>query len=114
MKKTPIFSFAGIWDAWRNPETGEILQTYSIVTTKANELMRRIHNTNSRMPVIVAPQEEKRWLDAALIESEIRALMQPHSSGGMAAHVIGRDFLRRNPHDPAILRQAEIESMYNP
>ena len=105
VKDVPIISYAGIWDSWCNPETGEVVHTYSIVTTEANELMRRIHNTNFRMPVILAPAEEARWLDAALTQSEIEALMQPYPSDGMTAHVIGRDFLRRNPHDPAIVQQ---------
>lgn len=35
------FAFAGLWDAWRDPSTpdGTWLQSFSLVTTDANELM---------------------------------------------------------------------------
>ena len=48
MKDDGPFAFAGLWDAWRAPD-GTWLQSYSIVTTDANELLisARIHD---RMP----------------------------------------------------------------
>lgn len=52
-------AFAGLWDAWKAPD-GMWLQSYSIITTEANELMARIH---SRMPVILHPRDYDRWLD---------------------------------------------------
>ena len=42
-----LFAFAGLWDAWKDPQ-GHWLQSFAIVTTEANELMSRIH---PRMPV---------------------------------------------------------------
>jgi putative SOS response-associated peptidase YedK len=53
------FAFAGLWDAWKAPD-GSWLQSYSIITTDANELISGIHN---RMPVILNPQDYERWLD---------------------------------------------------
>lgn len=57
-----IFSFAGLWSNWVNKENGEILSTFSIVTTAANELMSEIHNHKKRMPFILRPDQEKGWL----------------------------------------------------
>lgn len=57
------FAFAGIWSEWVNPSTGEIINTYSMVTTEANPLMSEIHNTKKRMPVILTPQNEQDWLN---------------------------------------------------
>ncbi len=56
------FAFAGLWSAWTDPGSGEIHHTYTIITTAANELMSKIHNSRKRMPVIVAPEAEKEWL----------------------------------------------------
>lgn len=56
------FAFAGLWNAWRDKSTGEMLHTYTIITTGANKLMREIHNTKQRMPVILSPHAEKSWL----------------------------------------------------
>ena len=56
------FALAGIWSAWVDRGTSEIMNTYSIVTTEANDLMAEIHNTKKRMPVILTPENEKGWL----------------------------------------------------
>tara|TARA_R110002050_G_scaffold204327_1_gene339624 strand:+ start:114385 stop:115020 length:636 start_codon:yes stop_codon:yes gene_type:complete len=60
----PLFSFAGIWSEWTNPKNGELIKTYSIITTEANELMSEIHNSKKRMPVIVPKESEYDWLNA--------------------------------------------------
>jgi putative SOS response-associated peptidase YedK len=57
------FAFAGIYNTWTDKSTGKILNTYTIVTTEANELMAEIHNTKKRMPVILTPANEKLWLN---------------------------------------------------
>ena len=56
------FAFGGIYSEWTDKNTGELLNTYSIVTTEANELMAEIHNNKKRMPVILTPETEKFWL----------------------------------------------------
>jgi putative SOS response-associated peptidase YedK len=58
-----IFAFAGIYSHWENPETGEKTNSYSIVTTRANELMSEIHNNKQRMPVILHRNDRKQWLE---------------------------------------------------
>lgn len=67
--KQDVFAFAGIWSTWTNPLTGEQKITFSILTTKANELMAEIHNTKQRMPVILEPENEYKWLHRKKIES---------------------------------------------
>lgn len=56
------FAFAGLWNDWVDKSTGEIVKTYTIITTEANELMAKIHNTKKRMPFILAPELEEAWL----------------------------------------------------
>ena len=56
------FAFAGLWDAWRDPATGDWLQSFAIITTDANEVMAPVHN---RMPVILEPRDYDRWLSRA-------------------------------------------------
>lgn len=57
-----LFAFAGLWSEWLDKSTGALHHTYTILTTEANELMRKIHNTKKRMPVILAPEHEQDWL----------------------------------------------------
>lgn len=56
------FAFAGLYSTWTNPNTGKVLNTYTILTTEANELMCEIHNTKKRMPVILNHTDERNWL----------------------------------------------------
>lgn len=59
-----IFCFAGLNDKRVNPATGEVFNTYTMVTTEAKELMQYIHNHKRRMPVILNREDEIAWLDA--------------------------------------------------
>jgi len=58
------FAFAGIYSEWKNPENGNTLKTYSIVTTDAMGIMREIHNSKMRQPVILSVKElQNEWLN---------------------------------------------------
>ena len=52
MKSGEPFALAAIWESWRHPETDEIVRTFCVITTTANELVADIHD---RMPVILPP-----------------------------------------------------------
>jgi putative SOS response-associated peptidase YedK len=67
-----IFSMAGIWEEWKNPE-GQIVKSFSIITTEANKTMQSLHH---RMPVILSRQNENVWL-SDLPSSELTKLLQP-------------------------------------
>ena len=53
-------AFAGLWEDWTDKETGESIQSATIVTTAANEFMAELHQ---RMPVVLTPELAPRWLD---------------------------------------------------
>ncbi len=82
-----IFSLAGIWDSWAL-NGGVTLNTFSVVTTRANTVMEEIHNTKKRMPVILPATVEGLWLREGLGEDALSALMEPVDSGMLAAHTI--------------------------
>ena len=50
MKDDSPFVFAGLWEGWKDPATGEWLRTCTIITGEPNELVAQIH---LRMPVIL-------------------------------------------------------------
>lgn len=62
-KNTSLFSIAGLWDVWTNPLTGAFTNSFTLITTEANALMAEIHNSQKRMPLIVAPNQEMDWLE---------------------------------------------------
>lgn len=61
------YGLAGLWERWRDPQTssqtnqktGEWLETFSIITTDANQVVAPLHN---RMPVIIERKDYARWL----------------------------------------------------
>lgn len=57
-----LFAFAGIWSEWTDQSTGELIPTFSLVTTQANALMEVIHNHRKRMPLLVHPEDEQAFL----------------------------------------------------
>jgi putative SOS response-associated peptidase YedK len=59
----PVLALAGLYDQWVNPTNGEILNTFTIVTTRANPMLEIIHNLKKRMPVILTDEAQKLWLD---------------------------------------------------
>ncbi len=54
-----VMTLAGLWENWKNPETGEWVRTFTILTTTPNDLIAPLHD---RMPVIVPPEDWERWL----------------------------------------------------
>jgi putative SOS response-associated peptidase YedK len=63
LKDQPIVALAGLYDQWTDPGTGEIHNTFTIITTRANSMMEEIHNLKKRMPVILSAGNEQNWLD---------------------------------------------------
>jgi len=57
-----VLSFAGLWDRWKNRETGEFVTSCTIVVTDANVLTRPVHD---RMPVVLDNADIGPWLNGA-------------------------------------------------
>jgi putative SOS response-associated peptidase YedK len=65
------------------------LKTFSIITTQANPLLAKIHNTKKRMPVILRPENERRWLSDIPTE-EAMGVLAPYDEKAMEAHAVSR------------------------
>jgi putative SOS response-associated peptidase YedK len=53
------FALAGLWEDWKDKESGESLQTTTLITTAANGFMQPLHH---RMPVVLQPETADDWL----------------------------------------------------
>ena len=78
------FSFAGLWETWKDQASGETVETYTIITCPPNEVAGRIHD---RMPVIVDPSDFDRWLRAAEPPAD---LLRPYPAAGMTAYPVSK------------------------
>ncbi|MGN6484246.1 MAG: SOS response-associated peptidase [Thermomicrobiales bacterium] len=73
----PLCCFAGIYDAWLLPD-GEIAASYAIITTTPAESIAHIHD---RMPVILRPEDEDRWLSRSVRDARAMVdLLKPYPS----------------------------------
>ena len=81
-------SFAGLWDAWKDPSDGKWLQSFSIVTTDANEIMAPVHN---RMPVILHSGDFDRWLSREETHQLPIDLLRPFATDEMEAFEVSKD-----------------------
>jgi putative SOS response-associated peptidase YedK len=76
LKNQSSFALAGLYDKWTDPSTGEILNTFSVITTRANPMMEEIHNLKKRMPVILSPEGEQLWLNLKM-DPAVSGLFEP-------------------------------------
>jgi putative SOS response-associated peptidase YedK len=54
-----VLSIAGLWDQWKDPETGEAISSATLIVTAATDFTRRIHD---RMPVLLERHDLDAWL----------------------------------------------------
>jgi putative SOS response-associated peptidase YedK len=85
LKDDRLFGFAGLWDKWRSPD-GESLETCSILTTEANDVLSTVHD---RMPVILHRETYDLWLDDDVRKQDLRKeLLRPFPASEMTAYPV--------------------------
>ena len=77
------------------------MQTFTIVTTDANEAIAPIHD---RMPVLLAPEQGDTWLSGSL--DEARALLKPFA-GEVKLRAVTRRMSDPRAEGPECLDDAE-------
>jgi putative SOS response-associated peptidase YedK len=78
LKNRELFSFAGIWEKWQNPQ-GEIIPSCTIITCEPNKTVAPIHN---RMPVILHQKDEDTWLNSN-DPQKLKNLLVPYPAADM-------------------------------
>ena len=109
LQEQDYFSLGSLYDTWINRETGEIRNTFSIITTPANPLMEKIHNLKKRMPLILSPDDEMKWLDSTLKTDSVKELIKPFPEKRMKAYTISRmaNNARSNRDIPEIMNRVD-------
>lgn len=95
-----LMAFAGLWESWRDPESGVEVESATIITTDANAGLSAIH---PRMPVIVDPADFETWLDPQSELEDLRGLLRPPPEERTVARPISTRVNRVANDDPAIL-----------
>ena len=93
-------ALAGLWDVWPSPQGRELI-SFTIITTRANELVGRIHE---RMPVILGEAALKIWLGPAAPQAaDLADILSPYPQGQMTSRPVSRRVNSASNDGPDIL-----------
>lgn len=96
-------AFAGLWERWTGSD--EAVESCTIVTTDANELLRPLHD---RMPVILDAEARERWMDPRLrVPDALAELLLPCPSGKLVAFPVSRAVNRADADGPGCIEPLE-------
>jgi len=86
------FAFAGLWEEWQRD--GERIQSFTILTTEANEVLAPFHD---RMPVIVHRDDYDLWMTGQ--PAEVSVLLRPYPADDLTTKPVPK--LTPDPDAPA-------------
>jgi len=66
---SPVLTIAGLWDEWKNRETGERIKSCTMIICEPNELVAQAHD---RMPVLLQPDQLDHWLSGDMGVEELK------------------------------------------
>ncbi len=87
MKNSAVFGFAGLWESWNSPE-GSIVESCTVITTSANDLVRKIHD---RMPVILHSARYEAWLQDSTKVETLQQLLMPYPAAEMEIYRVSSE-----------------------
>lgn len=112
LREEAPFGFAGLWATWTprpavqrelfatDTAQDKPLETFTIITTTANELVQPVHD---RMPVILTGDALTAWLDPTAKVEDLQALLRPYPAEGMQRHPASRRVNRPGLEGPECL-----------
>ena len=96
------FAFAGIWSLWQDERQSKIF-SFSIITTEANSVVAEIH---SRMPVILHPKDEQKWLTTS--SEDAMALLKPYPASLMRTYEVARLVNSPKNDSPEVIQPLQL------
>lgn len=93
-----LLCLAGLYDTWKDKNTGERLRTFAIITTAANHMMEPIHD---RMPAILSKKSAQMWLSGSA--DEAFGLLRPAPEGALEARRVSKRVGNVRNDDPSLL-----------
>ena len=104
MKDDRPFSFAGLWEGWKDPATEEWLRTCTIITSDPNELVAQVH---TRMPVILAEEHHAKWL-GEIEDGDLKELLKAYPAEEMKMWPISQRVNSAKNDDPSLLKAIRV------
>ncbi len=95
-----IFAFAGLWDLSKT-DNGDAIQSCVHLTMPANRLLSDIHNTQQRMPAILAKEDHDAWLAGS--PDEAWSALKPYPDDHMLAWPVSPRVNKPANNDPELI-----------
>ena len=99
-----FFGFAGLWERWGKSD-GDTLDTFTIVTTDANDTIRPLHE---RMPVILEPDNYGLWLAKATDLDRVRQLFVPCPDTLLRMHPVSKAVGNARHEGPSLIEPVKL------
>lgn len=94
------FAFAGLWERWEgNGDNDDVLETVTIITTEANEVVEPVHD---RMPVMLDRGDEEIWLNGGDAET-LQDVLDPYPAAELRAYPVSKRVNDPSFDDPEVV-----------
>ncbi len=104
LKDKEVFGFAGLYEQWVDRETGEQIETCTIITTEANKVLEPVHD---RMPVILKPENYEQWLDAKEKDTDkLQELLVPYPAIEMDSYKVSKSVNTPSNDSPELIKNS--------
>ena len=107
MKDRELFAFAGLWERWTDKAAGQSLETYTILTTRPNQLIGDLA-LHDRMPVILNPEDYGRWLQPGDPHRLPVDLLRPFDADQMTAWKVSPDVGNVRNNNPSLIEPTAV------
>jgi putative SOS response-associated peptidase YedK len=98
------YAYAGLWETWNPPNSGDPRVTCTILTTDANDVVAEVHD---RMPVMLEPDDEATWLDGGSVD-ELQAVCDPYPADELRAYPVSKRVNDPRNDSPDLLEERDI------
>lgn len=110
---------AGLYSDWQNPDNQAWERSFTIITTKGNAMMSKIHNNpkmkEARMPVFLEEMAADRWLEeyeGPQLDQILEELLQPSPEDLLQAQPVnklrGKDYRGNTPEITQLAEYPEL------
>lgn len=99
-----ILCLAGLWEFWESAESGEVLESFAVIVTEANQTVAPIHD---RMPVVLEPEDVPAWLSPETEPDNAKALLRPAAEGVLEVREVSTRVNSPRNDEPSLIEPAE-------
>ncbi|MHC5112818.1 MAG: SOS response-associated peptidase [Planctomycetota bacterium] len=97
---------AGLWEKWWGRD-GEAVESFTILTTEANELLRPLHD---RMPVFLEGDDLDHWLDPAAETAGLQPMLRPLDPAKLEVTPVSKHVNNARHDDPGCVEPVDLET----